>query len=164
MGDIQGLQGRLGYAFDEPELLRRALVHPSAINERLAKAEDARHELRFSWLGDAVLHMMVTDKLYSLFPNASPDELTKWRQKLTNNATLGRAARAIELEKAITSGRALRSFLASGKDSKALADVFESIIGAVYIDGGLRPAGALVRRLLDAEFRALLERVEEGVP
>src|SRR6059036_3119259 len=73
MGELSYLEDRLGYHFEEPELLRRALIHPSAERTGSVTPEDIAHARRLSWLGDSVLDMVVSDKLYTLFPTATKE-------------------------------------------------------------------------------------------
>jgi ribonuclease-3 len=161
MQDLRWLEERLGYSFEEPELLRRALIHPSAKGIGGVTQEDAAHLKRLSWLGDAVLGMVVSDKLYSLFPSASRDQLHRWRARLTNNKILGLAARRLELEKAMVIAVSTRQNPTAANSLEMFATALESVIGAVFVDGGVSKARTVIRRILAEEFMKLLEHNEE---
>ncbi len=158
--NLAWLEEKLGYEFEEPELLRRAVIHYSAVNEGMVTKEEGSHALRLSWLGDAALQLMVSDKLYTLYPSATEGQLHGWRSKLTNNSTLGRVAAAMELEKALTAGKGAAEFLAEKKPQGALATALESVFGAVFVDGGVQRTRSVIRRVLGDEFDRLLKRVE----
>jgi len=162
MADLTRLEGRLGYHFEEPELLRRALIHPSATGMRGVTQEDIAHARRLSWLGDSVLDMVVSHKLYSLFPTASKDDLHRWCVHLTNNKTLGRVALELDLENEMTVGPSVRQNLQAKDKHVMLAGALEAVLGSVFVDGGLQRVRAVVRRILAEEFRRLLEHAEES--
>lgn len=161
MHDLTWLEDRLGYHFEEPELLRRALIHPSAEGAKGVTREDTGHARRLSWLGDSVLDMVVSDKLYSLFPTATKDELHHWCVRLTNNKTLGRVAQELGVAEAMVIGKSLQQNLAAKDRHVMLASALEAVIGAIFVDGGIQRVRAVIRRVLAADFRKLLEHLEE---
>src|SRR2546427_11891358 len=108
MTDLGWLEERLGYKFEEPELLRRALIHSSAKGAGGVSPENVAYSLRLSWLGDSVLDMVVSEKLCSLFPTAVTDDFHRWCVSLTNNKTLGRVAAGLGLAKGMAIGKSLR--------------------------------------------------------
>ncbi len=162
MHGLSWLEDRLGYHFEEPELLRRALIHPSAEDVKGVTSEDVAYSLRLSWLGDSVLHMVVSDKLYSLFPMAAKDELHRWRVRLTTNKILGRVATGLGLEEGMVIGRSVKQNLQAKDKHVMLAGALEAIFGAIFVDSGFRKARAAIRRVLTKDFEKLLEHVEEA--
>ena len=142
---VEGIQGIIGYRFGRQEFLDRALTHRSAVgpsNERL------------EFLGDSVLGLLVAAELFRRFPDSDEGSLTRCRARLVRQETLAAVARKIGLGHFVTLGEgAARS---GGADrSSILADVMEAVIGAVYLDGGLDSAGAVVERLLRTEWESI---------
>jgi ribonuclease-3 len=158
------LEARLGYHFSRPELLERALTHSSAIPELRAShvAERASSRLpqdneQFEFLGDAVLDMLASEYLIALFPDWSEGQLSKSRARVVNARSLELAARRLRLGEHFRLGRGEEK--TGGRDKPALlADAFEAVIAAVYLDGGLPAAREVLRRALFEQ--ALEERGE----
>lgn len=161
MSGLGRLENRLGYTFEEPELLRRALIHPSARGTRDVAAEDIAYSLRLSWLGDSVLDMVISEKLWSLLPTAPKDELHRSYVRLTNNKTLGRVAEGLGLEEAMAIGESLKRNLQAKDKHIMLAGALEAVFGAIFLDGGIQKVRATIRRVLESDFERLLEHVEE---
>lgn len=144
----------LGYRFSAPDLLLQALTHRSFHNE--CPGGDEPHNERLEFLGDAVVELCVSNQLMERLPDAREGELTKLRAMVVSETSLARCA----LECAI--GDHLR--LGRGEDQSGgrqkpsiLADAFEALLGAVYLDGGYRAANAAVERLLGPLMDAALE-------
>lgn len=138
------LEDALGYRFDDRELLRVALVHRSYSNER---GDEDNYE-RLEFLGDSVLGLVAAEWLYERFPERSEGELAKLKSFLVSAPVLAGYARSLDL------GARLR--LGIGEDrsggrrkSSILCDVVESLIGAVYLDGGLGAAREVIAPVLD---------------
>jgi ribonuclease-3 len=154
------LEARFGYQFSKPELLERALTHSSAIPElRAEHAAEVSAEPppqdneQLEFLGDAVLDMLASEYLLSTFPDWSEGQLSKSRARLVNARSLEMAARRLRLGEHLRLGRGEEK--TGGRDKPALlADAFEAVIAAVYLDGGL----AAARRVLE---RALFEQALE---
>jgi ribonuclease III len=134
------MQQRIGYRFKDPELLTLALTHPS-----MGPGPDAspQNNQRLEFLGDAVLQLVLSDHLYRKFPRVGEGLLTKTRAELVNSATLAEQSRLIGL------GNHL--LLSKGEEQNGgrarlstLADVFESFIGAVFLDGGYEAAAEFI--------------------
>ncbi|HXT77336.1 MAG TPA: ribonuclease III [Candidatus Eisenbacteria bacterium] len=164
IGTREQLEERLGYQFSRPELLERALTHSSAIPELRAVhvAEGASGHLpqdneQFEFLGDAVLDMLASEYLIALFPEWSEGQLSKSRARLVNARALELAARRLRLGEHFRLGRGEEK--TGGRDKPALlADAFEAVIAAVYLDGGLFAAREVLRHSLFE--KALEERGE----
>lgn len=118
------------HAFADPALLARALTHRSA---------DRANNERLEFLGDAVLGMLVSEELFRRHPAASEGELTRMRAALVREATLARLARELQLGDALRLGP---GELASGgfRRDSILADAFEAVLAAVFLDGGIDAA------------------------
>nr|VFK61719.1 MAG: RNAse III [Candidatus Kentron sp. TUN] len=124
---LEHLFSLIDYTFSDMDLLRLALTHRSASGE---------HNERLEFLGDAILGFLVADTLYDRFPDASEGKLTRLRARLVRRQTLAEVARQLSLGKYVILGD---GEIKSGGDDResTLADVFEAIVGAIYLDGGL---------------------------
>lgn len=135
----------LGHAFARPELLTTALTHSSWANER---GDALGHNERLEFLGDAVLELCVSEELFSRFPEAPEGELTLLRSQLVNEASLAALARRLCLEEHVRLGRGEEN--QGGRSRQALlSDVFEAVIGAIFLDGGYGAAKAFILRAFD---------------
>lgn len=143
------LQTRLGYTFADPGLLERALTHSSAVSPS-RRVEQSYQRLEF--LGDRVLGLVVADMLYQRFPKANEGELSRTLNTLVRKETCAVIARQLDLGSELILGDS--EARTGGAEKEAiLGDVTEAIIGAIYLDGGLDPAAAFVRRFF-ADFLA----------
>jgi ribonuclease-3 len=133
---IAQLQKRLSCHFRDPELLRLALTHPSVAHEQNASAQTNQ---RLEFLGDAVLQLVLTRELYEKFPAFGEGPLTKARAKLVNRRTLADHARALGLGEYIILSRGEEMHGGRERPS-ALADAFEAVLGAIFLDGGFEKA------------------------
>jgi ribonuclease-3 len=141
---LHNLQLDLGYTFRDAGLLERAFTHTSYAHEHSLGAGACNERLEF--LGDAVLELCVSDLLYSLFPKAPEGQLTKRRAGLVCEPTLAALARSLGLGGHMRLGHG--EALTGGRDKGSLlSDVFEAVLGAIYLDGGLEPARRVVARL-----------------
>jgi len=146
----------IGVRFRDPEWARLALVHRSHAFEQ--SLEETNERLEF--LGDAVLGLVVADLAFRDFPDLSEGDLAKLRAATVNMETLADIARELRLGELIMLGRGEE---ASGGRDKAsiLADTLEAVIGAVYLDRGLKAAAGLVERLFLPRIAAYV-RGERG--
>jgi ribonuclease III len=134
--DLEEVQERLGYRFSKPELLRLALTHPSVAHETTAPTP---HNQRLEFLGDAVLGLVLTQELYERFSAVSEGPLTKARAQMVNRRSLADQAKRFQIGQFLILSRGEESSGGREKQS-ALADAFEAILGAVFIDGGFDAA------------------------
>lgn len=104
----------------------------------------------------------MSDKLYSLFPTATKDDLHHWSVALTSNKTLGRVATDLGLEEAMVIGKSLQQNLQAKDRHVTLAGALEPVFGAIFVDDGIRGARAVILRVLAGDFRKMLEHVEEA--
>ena len=148
------LEEKLGYTFQSPELLENALTHSSCANESRGKLQSNE---RLEFLGDSILGMVVADHLYRNHPDLPEGELTRTRSALVCEESLHEVAQKLEL------GRYLK--LGNGEEAgggrtrpSILADATEAVFAAVYLDGGISAASALIHRvLLDVEREEVVE-------
>lgn len=136
------LEDVLEHRFDDPRLLETALVHASLAHER----GEGRGNERLEFLGDAVVDLVVAEMLYLAHPDWTEGELTRTRAALVNKEALAECARALALGSFIELGRTERQSGGEEKDT-ILADCFEAVVGALYLDAGLEPVEGLVARV-----------------
>jgi len=141
-GPDQELFERLGFVFEEVHLLETALTHPSESYER----DGSRGNERLEFLGDAVLDLTIGELLYQAHPEWSEGDLTRARASLVNTVALAAKARSLDLGDYLRLGGSERRSGGAEKDS-ILAGLFEAVLGAMYLEGGLEPVEALVRRV-----------------
>jgi ribonuclease III len=152
--DPAGLEKVLGYAFRDLGLLAGAVVHRSAPNERPAACPASNERLEF--LGDAVLDLIIAEDLYRRFPEAPEGELTRYKASLVSELALADVARDVGLGSYLLLGRGEEE--TGGRDKPSiLSDALEAVLGAVYLDGGVAAAEALVLRLFGDALAAVQE-------
>lgn len=153
---MKKLEAKLGYTFQNEALLRHALTHSSYANEHRNEGLTSNERLEF--LGDSVLGMVVADHLYHTHPDMPEGELTRTRAALVCEGSLYDIAKDLNL------GDYLR--LGKGEDAgggrrrpSILADAVESLLAAVYLDGGIEPARKIIQMLiLDREVERAVDR------
>ena len=145
------LQARLGYSFGDENRLRLALTHPSVAHEQ---GMAVQHNQRLEFLGDSVLQLVLTSELYGKFPSLGEGPLTKARAQMVNRRTLANRGRRLGLGEHL--------ILSRGEDSSggrerpsALADAFEALLGAIFLDGGFDAARDFILRQFREEFGEL---------
>ena len=138
MADYTALEKAIGHSFRRPALLKQALTHPSLGHN---------HNQRLEFLGDAVLELCVSEKIYDRHPEMHEGAMTQLRQKLVREEKLAEVARQIRLGDALLMEK---SCAASGgrTNPSVLCDAFEAVLAAVYLDGGFDAARAVVTRLI----------------
>jgi ribonuclease-3 len=149
VADYSALEAVLGYTFRDRGLLEQALRHASWCNEHPKESPDAQLEdnERLEFLGDAVLDLVVGHKLMSRFPELREGELSVTRAQVVSEAGLSEVAGQLGIGAWLMLGKGEEK---SGGRSKPsiLADAFEALLAAVYLDGGFVAAWAIVERLL----------------
>ena len=149
MADLAALQQTLGVSFNDASLLEQALVHSSYINENPGFAPTSNERLEF--LGDAVLGLIVAEKLYQDSPRFTEGEMTKLRAALVRRDTLARMAKAIGLGGHLYLGKGEEATGGRRKPAN-LAAALEAVIAAVFLDKGSSAAREFVLRMLDVEL------------
>jgi ribonuclease-3 len=142
------LQEKLGYRFRNPALLRTALTHSSYANESHGKFVCNE---RLEFLGDSVLGMITAEYLYTQWSDVPEGVLTRHRAALVCEKALCKYARELGIGSCLLLGRGERH---SGGDNRPsiLADAFEAVLAAIYLDGGIEPAKKLVLRFISREM------------
>src|ERR1035437_10369853 len=142
------LQDRLGYVFRDPALLRLALTHPSVAHEQGAPHQTNQ---RLEFLGDAVLQLVLTREQYEKFPAFGEGPLTKARAKLVNRRMLAERARHLSIGRHLILSRGEE--MHGGRERPSgLADTYEALLGAVFLDGGFAAARDFILRQFQATF------------
>lgn len=150
------LEDRIGYKFRNPLLLAEALTHPSL------RHETQRHHFdnqRLEFLGDAVLQLVITEHLYGHFTGEAEGKLTKLRSRLVSREALTVHAAAIDLGRYLMMGRGEEASGGRVRNS-TLADAFEALVGAVYLDSDLATVSQFI---LEQAREDLAQVVEEPV-
>ncbi len=154
------LEEVIGYKFRDASLLKEALTHPSKTFE---SNESCPHNQRMEFLGDAVIELVITERLYQMFPTFPEGQLTKLRARLVSRSALSKFANAMELGESVMMGKGEEASGGRNRPS-TLADAFESLMGAVYLDGGLGAAKAAIERVCKEWIEQVAESPDERNP
>ncbi|MEC9056081.1 MAG: ribonuclease III domain-containing protein, partial [Verrucomicrobiota bacterium] len=150
---MDALAEKLGYQFKDQDLLVQSMTHPSMSAEQREAVEDNQ---RLEFLGDAVLQVILTEHLYRILPDQAEGHLTKIRASLVSRRALAGCALRLGLGEYIRLGKGEESN--GGRDRESnLADAFESLLGAIYLDGGITGATAVTMRLMEEDLQVALE-------
>jgi ribonuclease-3 len=144
--EIAELESVLGYPFRDSRWLLQAVMHSSRIPERAAEEPSESNE-KLEFLGDAVLELVVSEELVREFPDWSEGQLSKSRARLVNATAISLSAQRLGIGKYLRLGRGEEK--TGGRTKPALlADAYEALIAAIYLDGGFEAARGFVRRTL----------------
>ncbi len=170
--DLSSFEERIGHRFTRRDVLTRALTHKSYSHE--AKQEDVRDNETFEFLGDSVLGFVIGDLLFHRFPEEDEGALSKIKAYLVSATSLASKARAYGMGEVIYLGVGEEKSGGRKKDS-LLANLFEAMIAAIYLDGGIEPARALIERsfhddidridaddLLFHDYKTALQELAQG--
>jgi ribonuclease-3 len=151
---VSPLEERIGYKFRNPLLLAEALTHPSVGHEA---QRDHMDNQRLEFLGDAILQLVITERLFRHFSEEAEGRLTKLRSRLVSRETLKTYALAIDLGRHLLMGRGEEA--SGGRErTSTLGDAFEALIGAIYLDSDLETA----RKFILEQARTDLEEIAEA--
>lgn len=151
--DIAGLEMAVGYTFKNKQLIETALTHSSYSNEKRAHGAPIECNERLEFLGDSVLSIIVSDYLFSTHPSMPEGELSRVRSSTICEKALAGFARRIELGNYLFLGKG--EDMSNGRDrSSILADAFEAVLAAIYLDGSIED----VRRFLLPFAKEEIER------
>lgn len=142
-------QQRISYRFKNVELLRSALTHASGAANRLASNE------RLEFLGDAILGFCICECLFQVHTEFLEGELTQIKSAVVSRRVCARVSHALKLEECLILGRGLSQGL--GVPRSLLSDVYEAIIAAIYLDGGLEAAREFIQRTIAEELRGAVD-------
>ncbi|MFA6519930.1 MAG: ribonuclease III [Candidatus Paceibacterota bacterium] len=145
MPDFEAFAKQLGVSFHDLNLLIEALTHRSYLNEH--RDYTGSHNERLEFLGDAVLELAATDFLFKKFPAKPEGELTAYRAALVNTVSLAESSQALDVNDFLLLSKGESKDTGRARDV-ILADAFEAIIGAIYMDSGYEAAEAFIARNL----------------
>jgi len=148
---MERLEQNLKYTFKNKELLKNALTHSSYANEKKGRATSNE---RLEFLGDSVLSIIVSEHIYKNFPNLPEGQLTRLRASLVCEKTLCEFSKQLEVGDYLLLGKGERANGGAERPS-ILADAFEAILAAIYLDGGTEPAKRHVLRFVQSELSHL---------
>jgi len=159
-GDMSPIEERIGYKFRNSLLLAEALTHPSLGHETQRYHFDNQ---RLEFLGDAILQLVISEHLFRRFGGEAEGQLTKLRSRLVSRETLKMHAAALDLGRYLLMGRGEEA--SGGRErTSTLADAFEALIGAIYLDGGLDTAREFILAQANADLAQLAEEPIEINP
>ena len=144
----------LGYQFNDPDLLKESLTHASIADHRLNSNE------RMEFLGDAVLDLVICEALYRKFPQLLEGDLTKIKSVVVSRRTCARMSKQLNLGDFLFLGKGMNVHAAV--PASLLADVFESLVAAIYLDGGLEPAKKFILEHINPEIEQIAEAAHAG--
>lgn len=151
---LKELEEKIGYHFQNPELLKTAMCHSSYANERHMGRLNCNERLEF--LGDAVLELATSEFLYERYPQMPEGDATKTRASIVCEQSLAFCARSLSLGTYILLGRG--EAVSGGRERPSItSDAFEALIGAIYLDGGFTNAKEFILKfiLTDIEHKKL---------
>jgi ribonuclease-3 len=151
---LEECQKAIGYQFRQPELLRAALTHASGADTRLASNE------RLEFLGDSVLGLVTCEQLFLRFPEYQEGDLTKIKSVVVSRRTCAQISRVLNLGDFLFLGKGMNVHAAV--PASLLADVYESLVAAIYLDGGLEAARNFIIIHLGPEIDRVVEESHGG--
>jgi ribonuclease-3 len=141
---LEACEQRLGYTFSDRGLLRAALTHASGAEHRLSSNE------RLEFLGDSILGLVVCEVLFHQYPDYLEGELTRIKSIVVSRQTCAKISQSLGMQEFLILGKGMTTH--PTVPSSLLADVFESLVAAIYLDGGHAAAQEFVLRYLEPEI------------
>lgn len=151
---IPQIEHRLKYQFKNKDILLTALVHSSFINENKEHIKESNERLEF--LGDAVFGLIIGEYLYTRFPSHPEGTLSHYRSRLIEASSCAQYLKKIGMEQDVLMGKGEKKSFLSRPNPSILADLFEAIIGAIYLDGGLACAKKFILENFSEEIEKTL--------
>lgn len=152
--NISDIEKKIGVKFKSKDLLLQAFVHRSYLNEN--KGFDLDHNERLEFLGDACLELIVTDYLYNNFPNPE-GELTNWRAALVKGVTISKVAKKLGYEDFLLLSKGEERSTGRAREL-ILANSFEAVLGAIYLDQGYDVADKFVKKHLIPYLKEIISK------
>lgn len=152
---FKGFQDKIGHTFANERLLETAFTHRSYLNEN--RKPGAEHNERLEFLGDAVLELVVTDFLYAKYPDKPEGDLTAYRAALVNTVSISDAATKLGMNEHLLLSRGEARDTGRAR-AIILANAFEAVIGAIYLDGGYEPAKKFIAEQLFHKTDEVVEK------
>ena len=162
--DLKELEERVGYHFQNPEFLKRALTHRSWAYEQGQRKKVSNQEImnqhyeRLEFLGDAVVDLVVSHLLMEKFPQAPEGDLSRIRARLVNVNQLAKLAKSLGLDRYLFLGKGEEA-TGGRKKFSILADVYEALCAGVYLDGGYQA----VFEMIKSHFQPILEKIDLSI-
>jgi ribonuclease III len=153
--DLEKLSKNINYKFKKENLLKEALTHRSYLNEN--PEWKSSHNERQEFLGDAVLELIVTEILFSQYPNYDEGQLTSFRASLVNYQMMAEVAREIDLEKYLLLSKGESKDTGRARDV-ILANALEALIGAIYLDAGYKKAEEFVVKFIMPKLKEIISK------
>ncbi|MEK9175674.1 MAG: ribonuclease III [Patescibacteria group bacterium] len=153
--NLEDLEKILGISFHNQGLLKSALTHRSYINEN--PSWEFEHNERLEFLGDAVLELVITEYLYQKYPDKPEGELTSLRASLVNANMLGDVGVDLNFNKFVLLSRGEAKDVGRARQY-ILANTFEAIVGAMYLDSGYEPVKDFILRVLTPKIQEILDK------
>jgi len=154
--DVTPLEKTINYTFKNKELLNHAITHSSYFNEKKEKRKSDNEKLEY--LGDAILNSVISILLYKKYKSRDEGFLSNARSSLVKRETLTEIAKSIDLDKHTSYGNGD----SIPEESKVISNMFESLIGALYLDGGMRKTSKIIKTLFKPYFNE--EKLTEKSP
>ena len=155
MKDLSSFEKELNLKFKNKDFLIQAFVHRSYLNEN--PDFYLNHNERLEFLGDAVLELVVTECLYQNHPEKSEGEMTNWRAALVNAKMLAKIAQNLDLNKFLLLSRGEEKEMGKARQY-ILANTFEALIGAIYLDQGYKACQDFIKKYLINELPEIIEK------
>lgn len=150
--NLKEIEKKLGYSFQKPELLEQALTHSSYAHEHQAERLQDNEILEF--LGDAVLSLVLSDYLRLSYPELGEGQLSKLRSAIVSTNSLSTLAKKLKLNKYVRLGKGEEKN--GGRKKKSiLADTFEAVMGAIYVDSNFETVRAVLQKIVEKHFKKL---------
>jgi len=166
MSDLETIQGKtheieskLGYVFQDKQLLILSLVHRSFVNENRDVINE--HNERLEFLGDSILGLIISEYLYRYLPETPEGELSYLRSRLVEASSCVSYVQQLGVEEFILLGKGEQLNDGRGRES-ILADLFEALVGAIFLDGGLEPAKRFIFQNFSGQINAIMKRPDHN--
>lgn len=151
--DFSAFEQATGITFTDKELLKQAFTHRSYINEHRGVGV---HNERLEFLGDAVLQLIITDHIYSTYPDVPEGTLTAYRAALVNSVTLSQVAEEIGVNDFLLLSKGEAKDINSRARGYILADTYEAIVGAIHLDQGYAVAKQFVEQTIFPKLESVI--------
>ncbi len=150
--DFYKLEKTIGYVFKNKNLLKQSLTHTSYTNENINSKDNERLE----FLGDGILQFVVTDFLYKNYPEQE-GILSSYRANLVNKDSLAEISEKLNMSNFIKISFGQKKILNQKSMKTILADAMEALIGAIYLDGGLKPVNEFISKFITIRIKEIIE-------
>jgi ribonuclease III len=152
--DIEKFENTVGLKFNNKELLKRSLTHRSYLNEN--KGEDLKNNERLEFLGDAVLELIISEHLFEAYPDRPEGELTSFRAAVVKTENLAKVSKELGLGEFLLMSKGEE--MTGGREKEyLLANTFEAVLGALYLDQGYEESKSFVTKHLISQLETIVK-------